>query len=331
MLIKKADDKRQRLAELEAAMTQAGPAGKHAKDAFHILKAGIKGEEESAYLIDFHYGESSRNWAVLHDLRLEHGGRVAQLDHVLINRFLEVYALETKHFNSGVKVTEEGEFLRWNDFRKKFEGMESPIEQNKRHIAVLKDVFNTMPLPERLGLRMQPSFHSYVMVATRARIDRPKKFDTSRVIKADHLKQKIDREFDGIGALQVLAKTSKLVSAETVRSLALELARQHRPLVGSTKATQSKPSRVVVAAAPVVAPQSTLPGPSCKACGKGEGHILYGNSYYFKCAACATNTSIRFTCKPGHSPRLRKAGNVFFRDCKECGSSDPFHVNMDAA
>ena len=32
---------------------------------------------------------------VLHDLRLEHGNQVAQIDHLLINRWMECYVLET--------------------------------------------------------------------------------------------------------------------------------------------------------------------------------------------------------------------------------------------
>jgi hypothetical protein len=45
-------------------------------------------------------------------LRLEHNGRTAQIDHLLINRWMECYVLESKHFNAGLKITEDGEFMR---------------------------------------------------------------------------------------------------------------------------------------------------------------------------------------------------------------------------
>jgi hypothetical protein len=338
MLIKVADDKRARLAQLEAAMQ----GSKHAKEAFYILKAGIKGEADSAYLIDFHYGEVSRNWAVIHDLRLEHGGRVAQIDHVLINRFLEVYALETKHFNSGVKITEEGEFLRWNDWRRTYEGMASPIAQNERHISVLREVFKTLPLPERFGLRLQPSFVSYVLVSERAKIQRPKRFDTRQVIKADQLKQRIEREFDETNPLLVLAKSAKIIAPDTLEAVASALAKLHRPLeqaedaphesAQNTRAANAVAVPAAITPAPAVLTPRALSGPACKACGNGGGTILYGQyGYYFKCAACDANTSIRFTCQPGHRPKLRKAGSVFFRDCGECGTSEPYHANPSAA
>lgn len=332
MLIKAADDQRARLSELEAAMQSNGPEAAHAKQAFYALKAGIKGEESSAYFIDFDYARNP-NWAVIHDLRLEHAGRVAQIDHVLINRFMEVYALETKYFNSGVKITDEGEFLRWNDWKKRYEPMESPLAQNERHISVLRDVCDTLPLPERLGLRLKPSFVSFVLVSNKAKIMRPKCFDTAQVIKADQLKSRIERDLDQVNMLGALALTSKLVSAETVEKLARGLARLHRPASHrlskqATPVARSQPANTSPGPAPTVTPQPTLPGPTCKACGKGTGSILHGQyGYYFKCAGCEANTAIRFTCRPGHKPRLRKAGAVFFRDCVECGSSEPFHAN----
>ena len=48
-----------------------------------LVRAGLKGEKEAAYHIDFHL-KDSQNWAVIHDLRVEWNGRVAQIDHLLI-------------------------------------------------------------------------------------------------------------------------------------------------------------------------------------------------------------------------------------------------------
>ncbi|MCX7177078.1 MAG: nuclease-related domain-containing protein [Proteobacteria bacterium] len=101
MIIKSADEKQLVLETLEqlrqrpdATDTQRKTVEKEIK----IFRAGIKGEEESAYLIDFDF-KASKNTAVIHDLRLESNGRVAQIDHLLIHRKLTVFVLETKHFN----------------------------------------------------------------------------------------------------------------------------------------------------------------------------------------------------------------------------------------
>ncbi|MBW4049277.1 MAG: NERD domain-containing protein [Proteobacteria bacterium] len=326
-----------------------GEAAKRAAKDLSIRKAGIKGESESAYLIDFHFA-ASPNWAVIHDLRVEHNGRVAQVDHLLINRWMECYVLESKHFHAGIKITEDGEFMRWNDYKRTFEGLPSPLLQNERHIAVLRDLMSSLELPTRLGMRINFAFQTLVLVSPGARIDRPAKFDSSRVIKADQIKQTIWRDIDKENALLGFVKTAaKIVSGDTVRDVAQQLANRHRP---AQWPVPQAPASVTVAAArpasPVAALQPTeratprvreepgsadagsaaLAGPHCKSCQGGKGSIVYGKyGYYFQCTQCGANTNIKFVCLPGHKPRLRKAGNQFYRDCAECGMTQLYFTN----
>lgn len=343
MLIKQADDQSSLLGSLERAAAGSGSDAKRAAEELRIRRAGFKGESESAYLIDFDFAKAP-NWAVIHDLRLEHDGRVAQIDHLLINRWMDIYVLESKHFHAGLKITEQGEFLRYDSYKRTYLGMPSPLQQNDRHIAVLRDVVGRIELPLRLVLRIAPTFHSLVLVAPKARIDRPKRFDASRVIKADQLKPRIWQDIDGENPLLGLVKTAaKIVSSDTVEFVARQLVAQHRPLSHAAPAAAPKPpaARTVRRDArdriePTIAParvavrptKKTPAGPACKACGSPEGEILYGKfGYYFKCKGCGTNTAIRFTCQPGHKPRLRKDGHAFYRECADCSSSTLFHRN----
>lgn len=334
-MIKPMDDRATELAELERAVADLqGEAKRRAEVDLRQRRAGLKGEQDAAYLIDFHYG-ASKHRAVIHDLRLEHGGRVAQIDHLIITRWLDCYVLESKHFHAGIKITEQGEFLRWSNFKRAFEGMESPLEQNQRHIAVLKDVMATLDLPVRLGLTIRPAFHSFVLVSGKARIDRPKTFDTSRVIKVDQIKSAIVKDVDEESTLTTLASMVKMVSVDTIRSVANQLVAMHRPVQWNMpKPSVLPPSKPVPTAggatlqAEEVAISMISGGPQCKRCGSGDGVILYGKyGYYFKCAGCAENTKIRFQCEPGHKPKLRKSGNQFFRECAECGTSQKYFVN----
>jgi len=314
MLIKKADEHSEELAQLErAAATLKGEAARRAEKELRVRKAGMQGEAESAYQIDFHF-QQSPNRAVVHDLRLEHNGRVAQIDHLIMNRWLDCYVLESKHFNASVKITEQGEFLRWNDYKRTYEGMESPLEQNERHIAVLKDVLKTLDLPVRLGMRITPACHSFVLVSSKSRIDRPKKFDTSRIIKADQIKTSILNDIDKESTLTTLASMAKIVSSETMQDVAEQLAAQHRPVRWPLPEWLVETSPVVDVCPQGYARTTSTPmqpaahqGLGCKKCGNNNGAILYGKyGYYFKCSACDSNTAIRFTCQPGHSPKLRK-------------------------
>lgn len=357
MLIKEADDYSNVLQSLEQKAQRDGVEAKRARDELRIRQAGLKGEKEAAYLIDFDFARSA-NWAVIHDLRVEHDGRTAQIDHVLINRWMDVYVLETKHTWGGIKITEEGEFLRWGG--RTYQGMPSPLQQNERHIEVLRDVLAQIELPSRLGLRIAPTLHSFVLVSSNARVDRPKRFDASRVIKTDQLKKSIWRDIDGENPIIGLIKTAaKIVSSDTLEHVARQLAARHAPVRGKTasmaappdaslssvmeptmQAARSGKSRIEPAmgkAAPRAAgtqqsnptpPQALTRGPSCKSCDATGGSVLSGRyGYYFKCGHCDTNTAIRFACQPGHSPRLRKDGQQFYRECSGCGSSDLYFTN----
>lgn len=133
------------------------------------MRAGAKGEAEAAYEIDFHHRASTR-WAVIHDLRLEHKGRVAQIDHLLISRSLDIWVCESKHFAEGVAVNEQGEFIAF--YAGRAVGVPSPFEQNRKHIALLREVLDSerVNLPKRLGLAIKPSLESVVLVSKNARI-----------------------------------------------------------------------------------------------------------------------------------------------------------------
>ena len=193
------------------------------------LMSGNSGESSSAYYLDFRFKDTA-NWAVIHDLRIEHCGMVAQIDHLLINRFLEIHVLESKNYFYGIRITDDGEFLSYNG--KGYQGIESPIEQNKRHIELLQKTINDRNLaPTRLGMSIPISFTNYVLVAPSARIDRPVKqsFDTSMVIKADAYASHLEKEAAKRSVVSVFATATKLVGADTLEEFAQKIIRLHRP------------------------------------------------------------------------------------------------------
>ncbi len=194
-----------------------------------IIKSGIKGENSSAYFLDFHFGET-KNWAILHDLRVEHNGQVAQIDHLLINRFLEFYVLESKNYANGMKITEDGDFLIFYAGRSK--AVESPIEQNERHIFLLQKFLNSSQdiLPKRLGIRLKPSFKNYVIISPHSKVTRPKKslLDTSAVIKSDTLYSMIKKQIDE-NSLQTAVMISKIIGQDTLQEFAQNIVLHHKP------------------------------------------------------------------------------------------------------
>jgi hypothetical protein len=337
MLLKKSDNKQREIAELEALVSaSSGPVKTRIESELRNVRAGIKGEQESAYLIDFHYASKDK-WIVIHDLRSEIAGRVAQIDHLLLNRMLDEGYWKTKHFHSGLKITEDGEFLRWNSFKGTYVGMPSPLAQNERHLAVLKDAFNSIEMPSRLGLRLSPTFYCRVLISAPSRVDRPKKFDTAQVIKADVLVDKIRNEIDGESALTAIGSVAKMVSADTLAEIAQRLVALHRPIQINYRkmfGRTDEPMPAVKADAQPPFPTVQIPKGAvtvCRSCGSPRLSIRYGKfGYYFKCAACDGNTPVKVTCvNNGHKERIRKDGKVFYRECAECKSSALYFTNPD--
>ena len=322
MILKQLDNKTNYLRQLEELSRVAGKEQKkHIERDLRMLSAGAKGEEEAAYLINFDYSASDR-MAVIHDLRIEVGGRVAQIDHLLIHRTLNVFVLESKHFHTGVKISDDGEFLMWNQYRRTYEGMASPLEQNERHIEVLKDAFGIINMPTRVGMRLSPVFHSYVLVSQNARIKRPKEFDTSKIIKADMLSTTIESQFDRAGFFDVLGSASRMVSKETLQDIAGQLIALHKP----TPLDFAAKYKVAGNQTDV---QANLIRHQCRNCGSEDLSVQYGRyGYYFKCAACEGNTPIKIGCgQVGHKERIRKQGLNFYRECADCGTSSLYYVN----
>ena len=195
-----------------------------------LLRAGNKGEQDSAYFIDFYY-KDAQNWVVIHDLRLEYDSFVAQIDHLLINRFLDFYVLETKHYARGIKVTERGEFLVL--FQKHYISSESPIEQNQRHIKVLEGLLSGENLlPKRLGFSLQPNFLPYILVSPKSRVIRPKAkdFNTDMLIKADEFYKQTQDNINNKSLITSVGSMAKIISQDSLKEIGEQLVSYHKPI-----------------------------------------------------------------------------------------------------
>jgi len=192
------------------------------------MQSGMKGEAEAAYEMNFHFG-ASKNWMLIHDLRIECEGRVAQIDHLILNRFMEIYVCESKRFSEGVGINEHGEFSAF--YGGKPYGVPSPLEQNNRHILVLESVFKSgmVAPPKRLGFNITPSLLGLVLVSKGARISRPKaKLDgIDCVIKNDQIKSRIERDRD---ADTNPLNAARIIGQDTLEDFARRLAAIHMPV-----------------------------------------------------------------------------------------------------
>lgn len=152
-----------------------------------ILKSPLTGKLNSTHFLEFYY-KDNRDWALIHDLRIENNGCAAQFDHVLINRSFKFFVIESKNFSYGVKITEDGEFLVYDGNR--YQQIPSPIDENKKQVEVLESILHENEIiPKKLGVSVKPKIKPYILLSPQSVIDRPPKsvFDSSMVIKGDFL------------------------------------------------------------------------------------------------------------------------------------------------
>lgn len=305
MLIKTRDDNKEALIELNRLLALPYITKEQEfllEREIHAVTTGCYGEKNSAYYLNFYYGDNSKNWAVIHDLRIEFEGRVAQIDHLLISRFLEVYVLESKNFYNGVQINEHGEFSAF--YEKRTYGIPSPIEQNARHISVLKSLLKKEAiLPRRLGLNIAPKFINYILISPDSVIKRPpkKSFNTGNVIKADTLKKLLDEELNRFPTISELVDVAKMISPKALKEFANKLACYHRPLaIDWQKKFSIKPSATLT---------------SNRANISKNSEVLQSSPNYY-CAKCKVN----ITAKVAHfcwNDKVKFGGRAYCFNCQK--------------
>jgi len=297
VLIKSADDKSKRiqlLIELQNSKQLDWPQKQWLRKELEMTRRGVEGERDAAHYINS-WQKDGENHAVLHDLRLSVDGDVAQIDHLVINRGLHFYLIETKCFSGHLKINEHGEFsVHYGDGQAY--GIPSPLEQSRRHERILAKLLERLDITGRAG--MKPVFHHLVLLHPKAMIERPKPkaFDTQDVIKADQIASWHQRFVeDRVGLAGILGSLANLHSSDTLRGWAEKLARQHRPqdpldlpaFMAPKPIAAAAPSPDVgkknsAAAAPVDRAAEFPPAPSV------EAHPLYRK---LVCATCQSKIS----------------------------------------
>ncbi len=297
MLIKSADDRSKRIALLESLL-EAPHLDADQKSwllaQWKATRYGVQGERDAAHYIDNHFSDSA-NHAVIHDLRFEVDGEVAQIDHLVISRGFIFYLLETKNFNGNLEINDFGEFSVRYGAAGSF-GIPSPLEQSKRHENVLVKLLQRLEISGRVSRK--PDFKHVVLIHPKGAIQRPdvKRFDTTNIIKADQFASWRDKHVEKeMSVAQVFGSLLNLRSTDTLRDWAEKIVRQHRPvnpldLPGFMKPRREAPAVAVPAAArpsPVPAPlQADSTGAAskrliCATCGSKisypEGKFCWSN------------------------------------------------------
>jgi len=154
-----------------------------------------------AHYLDRHFRDSER-FLVLHDLRIEHGGEVAQMDHLVLHTF-GVIIVESKSVSTSVRITRTGEWERRAP--RGWTGMPDPLLQAERQSIVLKRLLTARTedlLDKQLFGMLQGTFANmaldvFAAISDQGTIQRARKDQAPHAMKADAIPPAIERLVDG--------------------------------------------------------------------------------------------------------------------------------------
>jgi hypothetical protein len=223
MLIKAADDRSEEMAELKALLRTPGLTAfqkKQIEEEIHNCEKGAWGEHQAAYYLDTYFAGYKNN-IILHDLRIVlSNDQTAQIDHLIINKYLDVYILESKNW-SQLTVDETGACTTISAGR--VVGTESPLEQCRRHAAILQRVFELEPLLKSLAPRQ--NIRCRVLVGTKCHLKAP--HHQEWYLKADAFHTAWEKEFETESTLSIAISLVRQVSRENLMKIGQALLEMH--------------------------------------------------------------------------------------------------------
>ena len=188
------------------------------------------GSHSPSHFINF-YCEECPDWAIIHDLKIESNGFAAHIDHLLINKFLDIHLFESRNYNDNIKITADGEFLVYDG--NQYQSVNSPIAENEKRTQVLADLLvENKILPRRMGIAPKPRISSYVLVHPAVKVLRSLEslYDTSSVVSADYLTRTLLRRLKRIKrSFERIKRLHRAFKAEMLAKVAARLAALHNP------------------------------------------------------------------------------------------------------
>lgn len=231
MIVKKMDEYAAELATIERLLL-SDPTPDVAA-ALQQERSAILGtlqhKRDAAYHLDFYF-TATPDWVVIHDLRLEMGDETATFDHLLINRELDIYVIETKHYNTKVRINEDKEFFYYVDSRPM--AVASPAVRNQQNIDFLSSyLLKNGLLPTRFGLAIKPHLHNIVLVSPTSSVQLPRRHVDlgCEVVRSDIFLERFKRTLPRSAGAHDFVTLARHISSENLNAMGSKLARRHIP------------------------------------------------------------------------------------------------------
>jgi len=229
------------------------------------VENGYKTEKENAYYLDFHFAPKDY-LMLLHDIRLEHNGRTAQFDHLLIAP-LGIYVLESKSFVGTLTIKEDFSLnVKYGKYTKTFP---NPIEQNNRHIKVLNDFINdNFELSSRFKLLGGIPIENKVLIHPNTTVTNKKLPDGFE--RSDSFATKRNEEIDKMNPAKVLLRGVTYLTKDLSKEIAAGIIKAHTPVnFDYTKKYKVSKNEFIQEQPEQVSQEENKLGKQCPRCNEG--------------------------------------------------------------
>ncbi len=188
MIVKKRDATNHKVAYLETyeAPDMDSVQRQGLKQAAARLKASCTSDNACSQ-IDSYFADS-KDWLVIHDLRIQHAHQIIQINHLLISSALDFYIVDSRYLKSGLTLNENGQCWVQNNNRNV--PIASPLNKLNRDIRIMRDIIKSAKqLPRFLGISPMINVQGYILTNPSLKTHKPlsSELDTSAVIASDML------------------------------------------------------------------------------------------------------------------------------------------------
>ncbi len=226
------------------------------------LVAGDAAERQMAFYLQRVFGQA-QDISVINDLRIEHAGEVAQVDHLIVSRW-GLCIVESKSVTDSVHINAHGEWAR--EYHGKKQGMPSPVRQGEAQGRILKQLLTDnkpLLLGTLLGMLQKGFFYCparvYVAISDSGMIQR--EMTLPEVMKADAvapaieswLKEQPTKNLKEFFSLSLKVETWSM-SDDEAKCVADFLLAKHSPL-GRTAPTETPSAQCSVIAEGQLCPE----------------------------------------------------------------------------
>jgi len=214
-----------------------------------LARAGRRTEEQMAFYLRRAFA-AAEDIRVFHDLRLEHKGEIAQIDHLVLHRW-GIVLIESKSVTTTLRVNRQGEWARRVYGR--WQGMPSPVLQVKRQGDLLKTLLGENVerlLGKVLGLQFRfghMPVDYLVAISDGGIIERVGNPDLPEVCKSDQVTERVDafvKRYRKANSLMSVIATDSKDAWHTLRPQEMQrisdfLLLNHSPLIVHQATTAS--------------------------------------------------------------------------------------------